>query len=286
MALKCWWQYCRGNSRDIYEPSVASLLNFFTSEFNLGKSYGTLNNSRAAISLITDPELSNDHRIKRFFKGIHNLKPNKPRYDVTWDPNVVLTYWENKEDNNTLSIKDLTLKLVTLVALVTAHRAQTLSLIKVNNIVRVREGLEIKIEDRIKTSGVNRTQPVLRLPRFTERPSLCVASCIETYLEKTKAIRGNEQQLFLTIKNPVRAATTQTICRWIKWSLEQSGLDTNVFKAHSTRHASTSAVSRKGICLDVIRNTAGWTSTECFSKFYNRPIVRDTYEYGKALLKL
>lgn len=76
----------------------------------------------------------------------------------------------------------------------------------------------------------------------------------------------------MTYKKPFHKATSQTIGRWIKNILNESGVDTNQFKTQSTRHAATSAAARKGVSFDTIRLAAGWNS-KTFAKFYNRPLV-------------
>lgn len=54
--------------------------------------------------------------------------------------------------------------------------------------------------------------------------------------------------------------------RWIKNILAKSGVDTHIYSAHSTRHAATSAASRKGLSVDLIRRSAGWSqSSETFA---------------------
>ena len=73
------------------------------------------------------------------------------------------------------------------------------------------------------------------------------------------SIRNNEKYLFLTHRKPFRRASTQTISRWVKNVMKISGIDTNKFKTHSTRHASTSAVFRAGLSIDTIKEAAGWS---------------------------
>lgn len=63
--------------------------------FNQGAQYGTLNTCRSAITLIIRDHVGIDISIKRFFKGISRLLPSLPRYDTTWDPNIVFNFLEN-----------------------------------------------------------------------------------------------------------------------------------------------------------------------------------------------
>lgn len=212
------------------------------------------------------------------------MKPSKPRYEVTWDPSTVLDYISTLYPNDNLTLEDLTLKLVSLLALVTGHRMQTFSLVELNNIKILPDRIEIKITDRIKTSGLNKTQPVLILPVFTENPRICVALALKTYISATQNIRGDIKKLFISTRKPYKAITTQTLSRWVKTILSRSGVDTDTFKAHSTRHASTSAAYRKGLDLEVIRKTVGWSKkSEVFAKFYNRPVI-DACSFARSVL--
>ena len=70
----------------------------------------------------------------------------------------------------------------------------------------------------------------------------------------------------------------------MKETLKKSGIDTNVFTAHSTRHASTSAANRNGIDINTIRKTAGWTDNSLtFVKFYNLPLSSNEYDFANAI---
>lgn len=216
------------------------------------------------------------------------MKPPMAKYSSTWDPYPVLSYLEGQFPLESLSLEQLTQKLVSLLALTSAHRIQTISLIKIENITINSTNVEIKIPDRIKTSGRDKNQPCLIFPFFKEKPQLCVASLITYYIGKTKLLRpANENRLFITFKKPHRAASTQTLSRWIKNVLGLSGIDSNIFKGYSTRHAATSAAARAGLNVDAIRKTAGWTkNSEIFNRFYNRPLASDPTEFAKTILSI
>ena len=132
---------------------------------------------------------------------------------------------------------------------------QTVSLIDIRNVEKREESLEIKIPDRIKTSGINKKQPFLILPFYKGDQSICAASALECYLERTKKIRGAENSLFIGHRKPHKAVTAQTLCLRVKNMLDKSGLDIKMFMAHSTRHASTSAARRKGVNINSIRQS-------------------------------
>lgn len=283
--LKLWWEFCNTNEIDKFHLSIKWTLKFLTQLFDKGASYGTLNCARSALALVILSELGTNLEIQRFFEGIQGLRPNKPRYNYTWDPTTVLEYLKNLYPNDTLSLEKLTCKLVTLLALITAHRMQTFSLINLENIHKRETGFLIFINDRIKTSGKNKSQPVLQIPFFLKDPRVCTAGTLDAYLQKTGTLRQSYNRLILTFKKPYKPASAQSISRWVKKTLKQSGINTDIFSAHSVRNSATSAARRKGVSLDLIKITAGWSQKSAtFARFYNRTVVNDN-EFAFSILE-
>lgn len=111
----------------------------------------------------------------------------------------------------------------------------------------------ITISSLIKTSRVGQCQPLLNLPYFIKRPEVCPASVLHNYLEITSGIRADsEERLILTFTKPTEktqpTASSQILGRWVKKTLFKSGVDTTIFNAHTTRHASTLAAA--GLSFD------------------------------------
>lgn len=283
VGLKLWWQFRKSKNLDLFVASVPEILQFFTLHFQNGASFGSLSSYRAALAQILEPSVTSDFRIRRFFKGVHSLRPSLPKYNHTWDPSIVLSY-VREMSKTTLTLEDLTYKLAILIALATGQRVQTLANINIDNIVNYGTKIVIKIPNRIKTSGKGKLQPTLVLPFYDLDKNICPSRTLLAYLEKTKDLRGTSSNLFITFKKPFRNATAQTIGRWLKTMLKRSGLDTDQFSAHSTRHASTSAAARRGVSYDTIRIAAGWTQkSSTFALFYNRPIIEDNV-FGTTIL--
>lgn len=275
VTYKLWWAFCSENSVNTFEAPLSTVIKFLVDLFNKGASYGTLNSHRSALSLLLGNNVGSDERIKRLLKGIYRQKPSHPKYIATWDPKTVLDHVSTWYPNNDLNLVKLTKKLTILLALCTSHRVQTLSLIKITNISKTSSGIKIVISDIIKTSSANREQPVLFLPYFVDNPNICPAKTMEDYLLATSALRTEDMvNLLLSYRKPYKTVTSQTISRWIKETLAESGVNVSVFSAHSTRHASTSAAASAGVSIDTIRKTAGWTSSSLtFARFYNRPVT-------------
>ena len=72
------------------------------------------------------------------------------------------------------------------------------------------------------------------------------------YINKTKAIRGNHSQLFISFHKPYKPVSRSTLSRWIKRVLEESGIDINLFTAHSTLSAAASAARDDDMPMDDI----------------------------------
>ncbi|XP_063929894.1 uncharacterized protein LOC135142153 [Zophobas morio] len=178
---------------------------------------------------------------QRVFKN----RPPKPKYDTTWNTKAVQNWAEALGPLKVLDLKSLTFKLVSLLALATAHRVQTLSL--------------IKISDRT-------------VSKSKSGRGACVATVLLKYVKRTKVLGGNEDYLFITFKRPYHRATAQSISRWIRYCLVEAGIHPR-YTAHSTRHAATSAAEARGLDVNIKKSTAGWSaSSQVFAKFYKRPI--------------
>lgn len=80
---------------------------------------------------------------------------------MAWNPALVLNHLEGYLPNELLNTEKVTLRLVTLMALMTAHRVQTFALINTQNIQCFSDRVGIEIPDRIKTAGPNKFQPIL-----------------------------------------------------------------------------------------------------------------------------
>ena len=117
--------------------------------------------------------------------------------------------------------------------------------------------------------------------------NLCVVRHLHHYVTVTRSLRlpDTRQQLLISYRKPHRAVSTDTISGWIKTTLHAAGIDIQVFGAHSTRGAATSAAARQGAPLDVILRAADWKSVFTFARFYKRDVTsRPGGAFGSAVL--
>lgn len=165
---------------------------------------------------MSNKKIGEDDSVSRFMKGVSKLRPPKHKYAFTWDVALVLDYLETLYTLESLSFTDLTYKTVMLLILCTAHRAQTIASIRLDNIQFTASGALIHITDRIKTSAPGRCQPLLSIPFCRESPKNCVATVLKTYIDKSRNLREDSSKLFVAIRRPHKDIGSQTISRWVK----------------------------------------------------------------------
>jgi len=93
---------------------------------------------------------------------------------------------------------------------------------------------------------------------------------------RTAKLRGSCSQLLICHCKPHGPASKDTISRWLKQVTLDAGINTSVFKPHSTRSAATSAAKSANVPLDEIMATAGWRSSSVFAVYYNKPLFNDS----------
>ena len=98
---------------------------------------------------------------------------------------------------------------------------------------------------------------------------------MKEYLKRVEPLRGEHTRLFMTTQPPFKAASQQTISRWIKQTLIKAGLDVSVFSPHSTRSAATTKARSANIPLLTILKTAGWSKESTFAKYYDKTITNE-----------
>ena len=268
---------------------MSDVLDFFTDLYHNGLGYSGINTARSALSaalvLDTGQQVGTHPLVCRFVKSVYQLRPAFPRYQWTWDVKIVLDYLSDFHPAASLSLKDLTLKLVILIALVTGQRGQSLHLMDLKDMQTGKASYRFVLQQKVKHSAPGRLQPSLDLPMCKTQPSLCVASVLKEYLNRTEDLRQSSR-LFITYVKPHNAVSRDTISRWVRTVMAKAGLDIRHFAPHSTRVASTSRAAASRVPLDTILRTAGWTNSKTFKKFYKMPAVKETGgQFAKSVLK-
>ena len=114
---------------------------------------------------------------------------------------------------------------------------------------------------------------------------LCVCTVLKLYLKVTETLRSDEKQLLISYKKPHGAVSKDTIARWLKTVMKSAGIDVSIYKAHSTRAASTSAADKKDVPIGHIIAAAGWSSEKTFQAWYNKPVDNDKNDFAGGVLQ-
>jgi integrase len=206
-------------------------------------------------------------------KGIFQERPQLQR-KLTWDVSVVLQYFKSKYPARKLTIMQLTVKLIILLALVMGQRQQGLHLIDVRNLDLKYDKVMIRYGDIMKSTKINFHQEEIVVKAYPKDKRLCPVWYLKHYLERTNTYRES-RKLFLITQKPFGPASKETIARWLRMGLSEAGIDMNIFTPHSTRSASTSAMRKANVPLSTILKTAGWSSEKTFAKYYHKKIVTE-----------
>ena len=287
--IKKWLNYCKQKSENELHTSAEIIIEFLTHLFHKDMCFSSLNVARSALSTfvtLKGPHSVGNHPlISRFMKGVYQLRPPTTRYTEIWDVRVVFNYLRNLSPAKNLSLKQLTYKLVMLLALVSAQRVQSLHLLDLNNMQLKESSVRFSFSEHLKQDRIGRIPFTLRLSAYPPDRRLCAVTYLRHYISRTKCLRGTETRLCISFRKPFKRVTSQTIARWIKECMSAAGIDTDKFKAHSTKAAATSAAEAADLPISYIMNQAGWSSERTFQKYYKKPILTtDNQKFVKALL--
>ena len=191
--FKKWVHFCSEQQIDAINPSLNEILTFLThlssSKLHYSSIYSAKSMLSSLFSLLYKRDIGTEPLIRHFMKGIFNMKPSLPRYVNTWDVQTVITYLDLL---NTLevSLKLLSVKLTTLLALTTGQRCQTLWAIQVNDIEISKEFMmKVRICRLLKQSKVNNHLREMIFEPSVKKSNICVIQCMKTYLAKTQELR-------------------------------------------------------------------------------------------------
>ena len=199
--------------------------------------------------------------------------------------NTVLTYLSSVHPPQDLTLKDLTYKSTKFLAFLSGQRCQTLHLLSVRSMVLKHDSFVFTIYKRLKTSRSGKHVSALTFTASSPDNHLCPIVCLSEYVKRTGELRKGADQLLVSFQKPYQPVWTEAISLWLKTVLAKSGIDTSVFKGHSTRAAFTSAAAVCKVPLSTVMDNAGWSDAITFGKCYQKPIVPARKTYGQLLFQ-
>ena len=274
-----WYNWCTGKLSNPVSAPITDIAQFLLDQYSQRASYNKLGVLRSALSAFgtsNQGPVGQDKIIVGLMKGFYNNRPPRPRYSATWNIDTVLDYWISREDNKSLSLKDLSYKAVTLVAVNQLKRAS-----EINNMMLSNYGIkEDRLEFLLYTTPKHQRRGSL-LPMVIKKiinAKLDPVSCLLEYIDRTKGFRELEDglrrdRLFLSLSSLHREIKSCTVSRWIQQAMNLAGVCTT-FKPHSIRGASASAAHfKRGASLKAIMKRGQWSSESVLKRFYIRPLT-------------
>lgn len=171
-------------------------------QYQRGLAYSSLNTARCALStiiLLPNGNTSGTHPlVTSLMKGVFESRPTLPRYNSIWHVSTVLDFIKTLGPNEDFSLKNVTLKCVTLVALLSGQRCQTIRALRISGMKVTNGQIRFDISTLLKTSKSGKHLEPLIFKPYTYDSQLCVAKCFQQYIKQTSAVRKGDDQLWLS----------------------------------------------------------------------------------------
>ena len=134
-----------------------------------------------------------------------------------------------------------------LLIILSEQRKKTLLAIDIDSVKIYEDKIIIFPNCSLKHTKTSRPLQSIVYHKFNGNPKLCVVECAKLYIEIRKELVPPEiKQFLVTYGKPHKAASDDTISQCIKNTITIAGIDIDVFKAHSTRSASSSKAKKVG----------------------------------------
>jgi integrase len=124
-------------------------------------------------------------------------------------------------------------------------------------------------------------------PGLEEEVKLCPVRALKYYLKRTEKLRGQERQLFISIKpgNKKKGVGKNTMASWVKQAILKAYencspeiLRKMKISSHEVRALATSTAFYGNTALKEILKSARWSQQTTFTSFYLRDVSQDMQE--------
>ena len=187
--------------------------------------------------------------------------------------------------NEELSMKLLSEKIVMLLLLLGGERINSLMTFSVESMQITTNECPFIPCKLLKHSRPGYVHRPVTYKNYPQNIKLCPVRLITEYIKRrNNLLQGDTSinSLFITYRKPIRATHRDTIARWTKNIMNESGVDTKFFKPHSCRSAS--AAKKAGVTIDNVLKQGNWTNASTFYKYYFKEIENSkTFSEGLLL---
>ena len=152
--LAKWELFSKNNKISLSQATTEDGIEFLTSLFKSGLGCSALNTARSALSAvkkINDNISFGKHPLVcRFIKGVFQLKSALPKYTHIWDVEKVLSYLQTLAPVSSLDLKQLSLILATLLAILTGQRCEMIHKLDLNLMQTLPDRYVFAIGEKLK----------------------------------------------------------------------------------------------------------------------------------------
>ena len=171
-----------------------------------------------------------------------------------------------------------------LFSLTCPERVSALTKLDLRHCHSLPEGVEFMLSSPRKRGTADQL-PKAFFALFPSNSKLCPVETLRCYLKATGTIRpvipaSKPDPLFISYVKPHKPISAPSLTRWLHSLLKASGVNSDIFKAHSVRRASTSAAANSNVPLSEILKMADWSSPSTFQKFYYKPVHSLTFAHA------
>ena len=195
--IQKWLAFYSERKINYSSPEIGEALQFLMSLYCKELSYSAINTARSALSVVVNVQgcttFGSHPLVIRYMKGIYENRKPKPKYDCIWDVSVVIRYLSLLYPLENLSFKDLTLKLLMLLLLVTGQRGQTIRLLNLDGMNLSKSVCSFWLLDHVKTSRPGRPDKPVIVKEYREDQRVCPITVLHEYVKRTEKLRGEER---------------------------------------------------------------------------------------------
>jgi integrase len=281
--------WCEQNKIDPYSASIADIAEFLRLRFETGVQSSTVRGYLTAIQSVhtgchDGSVIKNNQTLKLLIEGMLIARPRVRNIWPSWDLPTVLDKLELApfEPIQSASLRDTALKTIFLLALATGRRCSELHALAVGRfIVFGQNGATLYFRPGFlaKNERSDFSSAPLFLPFITKSNNRakrlnCPVRALKWYIDKTKIVRGDIEQLFITNMKPYRPAAKSTLAGWLVNVINSTKalLELGKPKAHSVRAMSSSWAFNRGLSVKEIINTVAWKTSNTFIKVYLKDV--------------
>ena len=301
-AWSAWLDFRDNHHQNPFHPRVADFALFLDCLFRDGKEWSTITTACSAVStavfFISGYRLSTNPLISLVKKGIRSSRPPTVGYADTWDLAIVFRWIQSLGPNNRLPPFLLLAKLVILLKIDLMARGSDLARLFVSEVSILGDKLRCRffMPKQWRAGGKytsGKFTSWVYVYSYPSEPLICSVSTIKYYLYVvdpatvvsdivmpncsfsclfTSVFKGSSTHNNKLVRGRFFSLSAARIANIVKFVFQHAGVPSR-YKAHSTRHAASSAAEVSGCPLDRILAQTMIADEKTFARYYRRDIV-------------